>query len=78
VRGDGTITSFFIVNAGDRRGPTAPPYCVVHVELDDGPRYLANLLRTPLSEVRIGMRVRMILERHADGRLLPQFETAGG
>jgi uncharacterized protein len=49
------------------------PYVVVHVELDDGVRYTANLIGADPRAVHVGARVRfMIAERH--GRLLPQFE----
>jgi uncharacterized OB-fold protein len=52
--------------------PDAEPRVVVLVELDEGIRFVANLLGVPAGEVRNGMEVALRIEA-VDGVLLPQF-----
>ena len=53
------------------------PYAVAWIDLDEGPRLISNVVgvEDPLSDVRIGMRVRVIWEEH-DELCLPLFEPA--
>jgi uncharacterized OB-fold protein len=72
IGGEGTVVSFVVV----RDSPNAArqtPYCVVHVELDEGVRMTTNLLNADPASVRVGQRVRAVVERTAAGPLL-QFE----
>ena len=73
IGGEGTVVSYIVV----RSTPNATrrlPYCVVHVELDEGVRFTANLLKADPASARVGMRVRAILERREDGTPQLQFE----
>lgn len=49
------------------------PYVVALVDLDEGPRILANMVGMALHTVQIGQRVRVTFEEIA-GRKLPAFE----
>ena len=51
------------------------PYTVAIVELDEGPRLLANIVGTPPDDVRCDMRVRVIFEPRGD-ITIPQFSAA--
>lgn len=48
------------------------PYTVAIVELDEGPRLLANIVGTPPDDVRCDMRVRVMFEDRGD-QTIPQF-----
>ena len=48
------------------------PYTVAIVELDEGPRLLANIVGTPPDDVRCDMRVRVVFEKRGD-QTIPQF-----
>jgi uncharacterized OB-fold protein len=51
-----------------------PPYTVVQVEMDEGPRLTANLLGTEPEVVTEGMPVHVTYEELAGGGYLLQFE----
>ena len=51
----------------------AVPYVVALVELDDGPRLIANVVGVAPSEVAVGMRVTAVFEPFADGAALVNF-----
>jgi uncharacterized OB-fold protein len=70
--GGGAVVSFVVVRTGPNPA-RALPYCVVHVELDEGPRMTGNLLNAPPEAARIGLRVRTVVEATPAGPLL-QFE----
>jgi len=55
----------------------AVPYLVALVTLEEGPRVVANILDTPMEEVRIDMAVSLTFREIAPGVVLPQFEPAG-
>jgi len=48
------------------------PYTVAIVELDEGPRLLANIVGTPADAIRCDMRVRVVFEERGD-QTIPQF-----
>jgi uncharacterized OB-fold protein len=52
--------------------PDAEPRVVVLVDLDEGIRFVANLLGVAEGEVRNGMEVTLSIEA-VDGVVLPQF-----
>lgn len=52
------------------------PYTVVQVEMEDGPRLMANLLGTDPEAIREGMPVRVMYEPMDGGGHLLQFEAA--
>ena len=55
--------------------PDAEPRIVVLVDLDDGIRFVANLLGIDAGDVRNGMEVALSIEP-VDGVVLPQFRPA--
>lgn len=77
VSGFGTIYSFTI-----NHQPWLPelqePFAVVVVELVERPglRFVSRLVDTPVDEVRIGMRVRVVFEPAGDDIYLPLFTAA--
>lgn len=72
--GTGTVYSATTVHI--QVGPElTPPYVVAVVELDEGPRILANVVNGPCA---IGDRVVVAWREREDGSVLPVFEPAGG
>jgi uncharacterized OB-fold protein len=51
------------------------PYAVAIVELDEGPRLLANIVSPRPDDVRCDMRVRVVFEERGE-MTIPQFEVA--
>jgi uncharacterized OB-fold protein len=49
------------------------PYVVAIVELDEGPRLMANVLGAASADMAIGKRVQVTFEAVADDLALPQF-----
>lgn len=50
------------------------PYTVAIVELDEGPRLIANIVDTDPAEIRCDMRVRVVFEDRGEATI-PQFEV---
>ena len=73
IRGEGSVLSYIVVHSAPGAVRTTP-YCVVHVELDEGVRFTANLLGVDPASAHVGMRVRTVLERMEGGPTLLQFE----
>ena len=72
--GTGTVHSFTVI----RRAPAAAfaprvPYVLAMIELDEGPRMIANVLGEDALETRIGDRVKVCFEDRGGGALMPQF-----
>ena len=75
IGGEGTIYSFIVVH--QRYHPAFAdrlPYNVAVVELDEGPRLLANVLGIENGALEIGMRVRPRIERIGDEQCALFFE----
>lgn len=53
------------------------PYAVAIVQLDEGPRMMANIVNSDLSKVAIDARVQVCFERMNEDISLPQFELVG-
>lgn len=75
--GFGTIYSVTVV----RRAPAPAladdvPYAIALVELDEGPRLMANVIGTPADAVAIGQRVRVDFDDEAEGVRVPRFRPA--
>ena len=49
------------------------PYVVAMVELDEGPRLMANVLGAQSADMAIGKRVQVVFEKASDEVTLPQF-----
>jgi uncharacterized OB-fold protein len=77
VSGSGTVYSF-TVNHQPWLPHLTEPYAVVVVELDEQPRLrlLSRLVGTPVDDVAIGLRVRVVFEPLGEGLFAPLF-TAG-
>lgn len=75
--GTGTVYSHVVVHhplpAAFRAGG---PYAVALVELTEGVRVVSNVLGVPAAEVRIGLPVRLDLQRFDDDLVLPVFRPA--
>lgn len=54
------------------------PYVVAVVELDEGPRLMANIVDAAPADVRIGDRVQVRFLPLGEGLSLPQFAPAAG
>ena len=77
AKGTGSVHSFTII----RRAPMAAfapraPYVVALIELDEGPRMMANVIGDDALLVGIGDRVKVTFEDRGDGAMLPQFQRA--
>lgn len=78
VSGKGTVYTYTVIH----RGPTPAyqadaPYVIAHVELDEGPRVISNLIGVDPAQVRIGMPVEVVFEDVAGGWTLYKFRPAG-
>lgn len=72
--GLGTVHSFTVI----RRAPLAAfvgrvPYVVALIDLDEGPRMMANILGDDALQTRIDDRVEVCFEGRGDGAKVPQF-----
>jgi uncharacterized OB-fold protein len=54
------------------------PYVVALVDLDEGARFMTNIVGCAPEDVRIGMEVRITWEALEDGRNLPLFTPVSG
>lgn len=57
-----------------------PPYAIAVVELEEGPRLMANILDCPPTPeaLELDMALEVTFERVTDEITLPQFKPAGG
>lgn len=72
--GHGTVHSFTVI----RRAPLPAfagrvPYVVALIDLDEGPRMMANILGDDALQTRIGDRVEVRFEERGEGAKVPQF-----
>ena len=73
-KGTGSVHSFTVI-----RRASAPafsprvPYVVALIDLDEGPRMMANVLGGDALSTKIGDRVKVTFEDRGDGALIPQF-----
>ena len=74
AKGTGSVHSFTIVRRASSPafGPRVP-YVVALIDLEEGPRMMANVLGDDALMVSIGDRVELTFEDRGDGALLPQF-----
>ena len=74
--GKGTLFSFTLVaRALNRVFASAVPYAAAIIELEEGVRILANVVDCPPDQLRIGMALRVDLERQTDTITLPVFRS---
>ena len=74
-KGRGSVHSFTII----RRAPLAnfaalAPYVVALIELDEGPKMVANVLGDDALSTKIGDRVQVTFEDRGEGAMVPQFQ----
>lgn len=73
--GRGSVHSFTVVHRAPLPAFAAhTPYVVALIELDEGPRMVANVLGDDALGVAIGDRVEVVFEDRGDGAMLPQFK----
>ncbi|KUI29225.1 Zn-ribbon domain-containing OB-fold protein [Mycobacterium sp. GA-2829] len=79
VSGNGTVYSF-TVNHQPWLPHLTEPYAVIVVELDEQPglRFVSRIVGTPVDDVAIGMRVRVMFEALSDELFAPLFTSAEG
>lgn len=74
--GLGTVFTFTVNHRAPSEAFKADaPYVIALIDLDEGPRLMANVLEADPADVAIGMRVRMTFERRGDMHL-PQAVPA--
>jgi len=74
AKGTGSIHSFTIVRrASDPAFAPLVPYTVALIDLDEGPRMMANILGPDALAVKIADRVQVTFEDRGDGAKVPQF-----
>lgn len=73
--GKGAVHSFTIIRrASDPRFTHLVPYVVALIDLQEGPRMMANILGEKALETQIGDSVSLVFESRGDGDQLPQFQ----
>lgn len=76
VSGNGTIYACTVVRIAGPGVEGRIPLCVVTVELDEGVRIIANLLRCAPGDMAIGRRVKFAVDTLAPEHPYPAFELA--
>lgn len=77
VTGRGVIYTFTITRRPPRGFSGPEPYVVATVQLDEGVRFLSNIVNCPVENIRIGMRVRVTWDRINAEFNYPVFEPDG-
>ncbi len=78
VSGRGTVYSFNIMHQLYHPGfATEVPYAVVVVELEEGCKFVSNLLGVKPHEIKCGMLVEVVFEKLSDTVTLPKFRPRG-
>lgn len=72
--GQGSVYAHTVVHRAPTKAFRArAPYVIAIIDLDEGPRMMANVTDCAPEEVRIGMRVRAWFEPRGEGLAIPQF-----
>jgi uncharacterized protein len=75
AKGTGSVHSFTVIRrASDPAFASLVPYVVALIDLEEGPRMMANILGEDALSVRIGDRVRVTFQDRGDGAKVPQFK----
>ncbi len=78
LSGRGTVYSYGIEQRDVAPGlGLVPPYVVALVELDEGGRFVTNVVDDP-ARVAIGAPVRVVFHDLGDGRVVPRFTLVDG
>ena len=79
AKGTGSVHSYTVIRRASLAAFTPrTPYVVALIDLDEGPRMVANVLGDDALAVQIGDRVAVIFEDRGDGAMLPQFKRVAG
>lgn len=71
--GRGEIHTYSVICAAPGVGfEDAAPYVLAVIELEEGPRMMANVIDCPVDAVHVGLRVEVVFEARG-GMHLPQF-----
>ena len=75
--GGGTVWTFTEVHVAfyDDTWATDVPYVVAVIELDEGPRLLANIVEPDMDRLAIGDRVETVFEDRLEGVTMPMFQV---
>lgn len=74
AKGTGSVHSYTVIHrASDPAFAPLVPYALALVELDEGPRMMANIVGADALDVKIGDRVQVTFEDRGGGALVPQF-----
>jgi len=74
VSGKGEVFSYTIARRARPPFRDHEPFFIAMVTLDEGVNLMSNVIRCPLEEMRVGLRVRPWWLALSDGRHLPLFE----
>jgi uncharacterized OB-fold protein len=72
----GTGSVHVVRRASDPAFASLVPYVVALIDLEEGPRMMANILGADALDVKIGDAVKVTFEDRGDGAMLPQFTRA--
>ena len=77
MSGGGTVWTFTEVHVAfyDDTWAEDVPYVVAVVELDEGPRLLANIVGPDIASLAIGDRVEVVFQDRPEGVTLPMFQV---
>lgn len=74
LSGDGVVKSWVVIHRPYWEDVVdAIPYNVAEIELDEGPRYLSNIVEVENDELYQGMSVEVVYEDITDDVTLPKF-----
>ncbi|HEY7066146.1 MAG TPA: OB-fold domain-containing protein [Chloroflexota bacterium] len=77
ARGRGTVFSFVVFHRVYHAGfRDAVPYPVAIIALDEGPRFLSNVVGCAIEDIRVGMPVEIVFEDVTDDCTLPKFRPS--
>ncbi|MFT3816578.1 MAG: Zn-ribbon domain-containing OB-fold protein [Rubrivivax sp.] len=77
AKGRGRVHSYTVIHrASSPAYASMTPYVVALIELDEGPRMVANILGDDALQVRIGDAVEVMFEDRGEGHKVPQFRRA--
>lgn len=73
--GRGTIYTYTVTHQNQAPGfRDELPYVMAYVQLEEGPRVLSNVVRTPIDQVSIGLRVEVVFEEIDEEMAIPKFQ----
>jgi uncharacterized OB-fold protein len=74
LSGRGEVFSFVVMHRVYHKGfADDVPYAVALIALEEGPRFLSNLVDCPLDQVRVGLPVEVVFDDVTPEHTLPKF-----